>query len=61
MSLLCAWCDETIKELGGKHGISHGICPDCRAKYFPETLRTVRENGKAIVRECMRAIGSVSR
>ncbi len=61
MSLLCLWCDKTIKELGGKHGISDGICPDCRAKFFPETLRTVRENGRAILSDCLRAIGTETR
>jgi DNA-directed RNA polymerase subunit RPC12/RpoP len=59
MSFMCAWCEAKIREFGGKPGIAHGICPDCRAKYFPETLRTIRENGKAILTECLRAIGQV--
>ena len=66
MTFMCAWCNEKIREFGGKPGIAHGICPDCRAKFFPETLRTVQENGRALamdsIREwdCLRAIGSAS-
>jgi hypothetical protein len=55
----CAWCKVTMRKLGegneqkdpgkgrfcGKEDISDGICPDCREKHFPETLRTVQENG----------------
>jgi hypothetical protein len=57
MTFKCAWCEGTIRDLGGKAGISYGICPDCRTIHFPETLRSVQENGKAIARECLRAIG----
>lgn len=37
---ICAWCG---KEMGrkpglGKSGESHGICPECRQKYFMGTL-----------------------
>ena len=37
---ICAWCG---KEMGRKPGLgqsgeSHGICPECRQKYFPGTL-----------------------
>lgn len=60
MKIICSWCNGTIKDFGGKPGLSAGICHDCRAKFFPETLRTVQENGEAIVRECLRAIGKVS-
>jgi hypothetical protein len=52
MILKCAWCNETMKDLGGRGGKdSHGICHECREKYFPETLRTVRENAAAIILE----------
>lgn len=66
MTFMCAWCNEKIREFGGKPGIAHGICPDCRAKFFPETLRTVQENGRALVMDsirewdCLRAIGNAS-
>lgn len=57
---MCAWCNEKIREFGGKPGMAHGICPDCRAKFFPETLRTVQENAQSIVWDCLRAIGGAS-
>jgi hypothetical protein len=60
MNLLCAWCDGTIKEFGRERGFFYGICSNCRKKHFPETLRTVRENGKAILAECLLAAGRVS-
>lgn len=68
MILMCAWCKEEMKNLGGKaeckapgkgrlhgKGVSHGICLDCRKRYFPETLRSVQENAKALVSDCLRA------
>lgn len=60
MKIICSWCQTTIKDFGGKPGLSTGICHGCRAKFFPETLRTVQENGKAILAECLRAIGEAS-
>jgi hypothetical protein len=60
MTFMCAWCNEKIREFGGKPGMAHGICTDCRAKFFPETLRTVQENAQAIVWDCLRAIGGAS-
>ena len=51
MTIACAWCQATIREVGGKAGVSHGICRECRQEHFPETLRSVREQAAAIVAE----------
>jgi len=35
--VICAWCGDfmgTKPDLGNK-GVSHGICSECKAKYFP--------------------------
>ena len=47
MKVVCAWCK---KDLGEKEplkdkSITHGICPECEAKYFPE------QGGRPIVSE----------
>lgn len=34
MKVICAWCKTVIKE-GDDEKVSHGICPECRVKYFP--------------------------
>jgi len=31
----CAWCGKPLGE-GEGEGISHGICPDCKAKVMEE-------------------------
>ncbi len=34
---ICAWCGKDMGELEEEGGFdSHGICPDCEKKYFPE-------------------------
>jgi len=60
MKVICMWCNANGKNLAGKQGQMDGICRDCRQKHFPETLRTVRENGKAILNECLRAAARVA-
>jgi hypothetical protein len=39
---VCAWCK---KDEGSKqYTPTHGICPECMSKYFPEVFRDVRSN-----------------
>jgi len=53
MRIVCAWCG---KELGEKEPledkrITHGICPECLAKYFPEKkINSTGGNPKSIYR-----------
>jgi len=35
MRTLCAWCGVTLAD-GPPKPVSHGICPVCRARVFPE-------------------------
>jgi hypothetical protein len=37
---VCAWCGKVIRD--GEHDAytSHGICPDCEAKHFPDIAVT---------------------
>lgn len=34
MKIVCAWCQKDLgeKDGGGKEGISHGICTECKDK-----------------------------
>ena len=34
---VCAWCGSVTRE--GPLPASHGLCPDCRATYFPRPSR----------------------
>jgi len=36
--VICAWCGKVLdrKPGLGHNGVSHGICPKCKAEYFPE-------------------------
>lgn len=38
--VMCAWCDkEMYRDLSlGQSVVSHGICPECKEKYFPTKL-----------------------
>lgn len=46
MIQVCAWCQVKIRDVGGtvrksadgqeQEIVSHGICPECRAEYFPK-------------------------
>jgi len=39
-ALICAWCGKVLQgsyAVVGDHN-SHGICEDCRKKYFPATI-----------------------
>ena len=38
MRKVCAWCQADMGEIEGKGetGTTHGICPACQVKYFPE-------------------------
>lgn len=38
---LCAWCGVTVKEGPDDGRVSHGICPACVEKHFPEVSREV--------------------
>jgi ferredoxin len=42
MRLICAWCkvDLADKESSQENPekISHGICPTCRARFFPDSM-----------------------
>jgi hypothetical protein len=72
MIVMCAWCKtesnvkseieapgplgESGKKKGRSLGKADGICADCRAEYFPETLRTVQENAQALLAQFKRAL-----
>jgi hypothetical protein len=43
MKLICAWCKKILRE--GSEPTSHGICPECRAKCFPDSLQFAEKNG----------------
>lgn len=32
--VVCSWCSVVIRE--GSEPVSHGLCPSCLAKHFPE-------------------------
>lgn len=40
MQRFCAWCRRYLGEIDGKgqSGTTHSICPECKAKNFPETV-----------------------
>lgn len=41
--VVCAWCHKVIRRLADRRiGISHGICPECKTKYFPDINSQVR-------------------
>jgi hypothetical protein len=33
--IICAWCRRYIGRTEGA-GVSHGICPQCKVRHFPE-------------------------
>ncbi len=41
LTVECAWCKKVIgeKEDDGQTGITHGICPECSAKFLSEETR----------------------
>lgn len=40
--VICAWCQNEMRRSGidGEVILSHGICPKCQQKHFPEKSRT---------------------
>ncbi len=34
---ICAWCSKVISRKPRRAVVSHGICLECKQKYFPET------------------------
>lgn len=43
---VCAWCSKLIdRKPVGKPVVSHGICKECLAKYFPEITGTYEGKG----------------
>lgn len=38
----CAWCKKIMSDSFPGTIDNHGLCPECRAKYFPEFQRTDR-------------------
>lgn len=40
MKTICAWCQPTP----AGETVSHGICPECEAKHFPELAATVERS-----------------
>ena len=55
MVVCCAWCPTVISEGTGKQGLSHGICPSCMNKHFPEEwyLYTVHKEWDSYLQEVM--------
>ena len=42
MILLCAWCPkEKVSKISEFQKVSHGICPGCIKKYFPQVAESV--------------------
>ncbi len=48
MVVICAWCGKAKdrKPNLGRPIVSHGICPECQQKYFPETVSCHRKIGE---------------
>jgi len=50
LTIICAWCGKFLyrKPGYGQSGISSGICPECKKKYFPDTMTQgdLEESGK---------------
>lgn len=42
MKIVCAWCQKPVGEKPPYEntGVTHTICPECGAKYFPEIPQT---------------------
>jgi len=42
--VVCAWCGKGLgtKPGLGQSGVSHGICPECEKKHFPEVKVSAR-------------------
>ncbi len=50
MEITCAWCN---KDMGGKppyedKSVTHTICPDCKAKYFPDKADAPQSNSRQV-------------
>lgn len=54
----CAWCGKYLgeKEPYEDKSETHGICPECRAKYFPEYDSLSPQTGRSIPRDELRRI-----
>lgn len=37
LKVVCGWCHKLMGVKEGS-GVSHGICPECEAKHFPEAV-----------------------
>lgn len=48
IQVACGWCGKSLgeKDGEGQSGVSHGICPTCSEKYFPETFLTCTRCGR---------------
>lgn len=43
MKVICAWCKTVLGEVEGE-GETHGMCPDCREKYFGKNVKARIQN-----------------
>jgi len=43
--VICAWCGKVLdrKPGLGQTGVSHGICPKCKRKHFPELYESAQQ------------------
>lgn len=48
---ICAWCGATITPGDDAATVSHGICPDCQRKHFPELVEPAA-SAPAIREQC---------
>ena len=41
MKIICAWCKQDMGERANGIGITHGICPSCKATLMHEIRQTI--------------------
>jgi hypothetical protein len=62
LRVVCAWCNEILKEGRGpeKDQISHGCCCECKVKYFPTLADASKCQMELIERDHERAYRGAS-
>ena len=58
MIIKCAWCGKYMgeKEPYEDKSVTHGICPECRAKYFPKKNDSLPQTHQSIPRDDLKRI-----
>ena len=58
MLIVCAWCQKSLGEKPPYKDIStHGICPECKEKHFPEKKMTEEEKFDKLNQGILKAAG----